>query len=79
MCFDPVCFLFGGFFLFCVHLLKLCSDLQSCLIPDLRNVELDEQQTADAEKQKYEEAEGMQVLLQRKEDRLRASLMNNPD
>lgn len=56
-----------------MHPLKLCSDLQHCLILDLRNVELDEQPTADAEKQKYEEAEGMQMLLQRKEDSLSKS------
>lgn len=59
--------------MFCVHLLKLCSDLQCRLILDLRDVELDEQPAADAEKQKYEEAEGVQMLLQRKEDSLSES------
>lgn len=68
--------------MFWVHLLKLCSDLQRRLILDLRDVELDEQPAADAEKQKYEEAEGVQMLLQRKEDSLRREwcrLMNKPD
>lgn len=59
--------------MFCVHLLKLCSNLQRRLILDLRDVELDEQPAADAEKQKYEEAEGVQMLLQRKEDSLSES------
>lgn len=73
MWFDLVWSLVFGFCVFCVHLLKLCSDLQRRLILDLRDVELDEQPTAHAEKQKYEEAEGVQMLLQRKEDSLSES------
>lgn len=73
MCFDPVYVLVFRSFVFCVHLLKLCSDLQRCLILDLWDVELDKQHTAHAEKQKYEEAEGMEMLLQRKEDSLSQS------
>lgn len=63
-----VCFHVFGFLLFCVHLLKLCSDLQSCSILDLRDVELEKEPTADAEKEKYEEAEAVQMFLRRKED-----------
>lgn len=58
----------GFGFLFCVHLLKLCSDLQSCSILDLRDVELEKEPTADAEKEEYEETEAVQMFLRRKED-----------
>lgn len=73
MGFGPVRALVFGFSVFRVHLLKLCGDLQRCLVLDLRDVELDEEPTADAEKQEYEEAEGMQMLLQRKEASLSQS------
>lgn len=65
VCFHRVCFHVCGF---CVHLLKLCSDLQSCSVLDLRDIELDKQPTGDAEKQKYEETEAVQMFLQREED-----------
>lgn len=48
-----------------MDLLELCGDLQRRQVPDLRHVELDEQPTAEAEEEKYEEAEAAQMLLQR--------------
>lgn len=62
------CFHGFGLLLFCVHLLKLCSDLQSCSVLDLRDVELEKEPTADAETEEYEETEAVQMFLRRRSE-----------
>lgn len=63
-----VCFGVFGFPRRRVHPPELRSDLQRCSILDLRDVELEKEPTADAEEEKYEEAEAVQMFLRRKED-----------
>lgn len=48
-----------------VHLVKLSADLQRCPVLRFRDVEPHKQAAARAEKEKYEEAEALQMLLLR--------------